>query len=319
MDDSKKETGDRISTLSTPATKMQIVTAEPGRKESVIPPGCPICQSSARFVFRVGDYPIHECSACRHRYVARQFDGQHTIRNYSDDYFEGGGAGYTDYLGEEQIITDHGQRYAKIVNRHTKPGRLLDIGAAAGFIMNGFAREGWTCHGVEPNSQMAALAAKSGFEVTHSGFEDVALDDQFDLISMIQVIPHFHNLKQAAEVAAGLTRPGGHWLVETWNHHSRTARALGRYWHEYSPPTVLHWFCGKSLDQLAAQFGMLPIARGRPRKFLQGQHAKSLLDHCFRKSIFTLPLTVPLRLIPDRLRIRYPSEDLTWVLYQQQS
>ena len=200
-----------------------------------------------------------------------------------------------------------------------KPGRLFDVGAAAGFIMNGFAREGWACHGVEPNAQMARLARKAGFDVTNSDFENVSLDEQFDLVSMVQVVPHFHDLEAAARTAADLTRPGGYWLVETWNHHSWTARIFGRFWHEYSPPTVLHWFCSKSLDELAARHGMVSIARGRPQKYLLGQHAKSLLDHCFRKSLFTLPLTLLLRLIPDRLRIWYPGEDLTWVLYQSTS
>lgn len=279
---------------------------------------CPVCGSTSQYVFEVGEYPVNECSDCRHRFVAQRFGADHTVTTYSDNYFEGGGAGYTDYPSEEQLIRDHGRRYGAIVNKHMPPGRMLDVGAAAGFIMKGFADEGWVCDGIEPNAQMARVAEESGFKLNVSSLEDFTPDETYDLVSMIQVVPHFHNLRLAAEHAAKLVKPGGYWLVETWNHRSWTARILGRHWHEYSPPTVLHFFCGKSLDHLAKQNGMTPVTRGRPQKYLQGQHAKSLLTYCLNKSFLTKPLGWPLRLLPDKMRLWYPSEDLMWVLYRSQ-
>ena len=39
---------------------------------------------------------------------------------YSDDYFFSGGAGYSDYLGEENLLRDRGQWYAELLNRQTR-------------------------------------------------------------------------------------------------------------------------------------------------------------------------------------------------------
>lgn len=278
---------------------------------------CPVCETVSRIVFTIGEFPIRECPCCQHRFVGLLFDCTHTAGTYTDDYFEGGGVGYLDYAAEQALVTDHGQRYGKLINDLVHPGTLLDVGAAAGFIMDGFEKEGWETRGVEPNATMASIANQRRDRVTIGTLERFDCDEQFDLVSMIQVIPHFHNFRQAFARAAALTKPGGHWLVETWNHRSLTARAFRRFWHEYSPPTVLNWFCPKSLDLAAANAGMELVRSGRPAKYIQGQHAKSLLSHVLRRSAFTRPLTLPLKIVPDRLRIRYPAEDLLWSVYQK--
>lgn len=278
---------------------------------------CPVCATASRTVFRIDEYPIEECPECRHRFVGLLFDGDHTTSTYADDYFEGGGAGYSDYAAERPLITEHGQRSARLINKIMPPGSMLDVGAAAGFIMDGFEKEGWTTRGLEPNASMAAIANQQQDRVTVGTLEDFDYDEQFDLISLIQVVPHFHDFKEAFSRASALTRPGGHWLIETWNHRSLTARAFRRFWHEYSPPTVLNWFCPQSLNIAAADAGMELVKSGRPAKYIQGQHAKSLLSHVLSRSAFTRPLGIPVKLVPDQLRIRYPSEDLLWSVYRK--
>ena len=72
---------------------------------------------------------------------------------------------------------------------------------------------------------------------------------------MIQVVAHFHDLQSAFSAAAEHTRPGGHWLIETWNCRSlKAARFFGSEWHEYSPPSVLQWFTPTSLERLSSNY-----------------------------------------------------------------
>ncbi|MEZ4737208.1 MAG: class I SAM-dependent methyltransferase [Caldilineaceae bacterium] len=284
---------------------------------------CPLCSGPTRLLFHKESYPIHGCTSCRHRFAALVPDSNHVRRIYNEAYFYGGGAGYPDYLGEATLLTAHGRRYADLLRAYLPPGRLLDVGAAAGFVLQGLVERGWQGIGLEPNPQMVHYGSRQlGLTMITGALEQAtavlpAQMASFDLITMIQVIAHFHDLRQALTNAAALTRPGGFWLIESWNYRSWPARLLGRHWHEYSPPSVLHWFSPTGLATIAAEFGLVEVARGRPQKWLNGAHAKSLL----RYKLQTWPragwLDRPLSLLPDTLPIPYPNFDLFWLLLQK--
>jgi SAM-dependent methyltransferase len=240
---------------------------------------------------------------------------------YGDDYFFGGGVGYPDYLAERELLIEHGRRYGRILQQHVRPGRVLDVGAAAGFILRGLADYGWEPQGLEPNARLAEYGRQQfGFEITVGTLETTPIHAVFDLVTMIQVVGHFRSLSQAFDAAAAITRPEGYWLIETWNHCSLTARLLGKHWHEWSPPSVLHWFSPQSLVTLANRYGFHEVARGRPKKQLNGEHAKSLLRYKLAASRVGRSLCRLLELtVPDRLTIAYPAEDLFWILLQKRS
>ena len=98
-------------------------------------------------------------------------------------------------------------------------------------------------------------------------------------------------------------------MIETWNARSLTARIFGRRWHEYSPPSVLRIFTRRSLRELCLSVGFEEIATGRPRKWISGRHAASLLAH---KGYGKLA-----RLVPTGALLPYPSEDLFWMILRK--
>jgi SAM-dependent methyltransferase len=194
---------------------------------------------------------------------------------------------------------------------------VLDVGAAAGFVLRGFLDSGWRGRGIEPNPRMADHArVRLGLSVDVGTLEGYRRDERYDLVSMIQVVAHFYDLRKAFQQAARVTRPGGFWLVETWDRESWTARLLGKGWHEYSPPSVLHWFSPEGLKRLAEQFGLREVARGRPPRRIGGAHAKSLLRHKLKGTRLERLTSGLLGIIPDRLAVPYPGDDLFWALFQ---
>ncbi len=280
---------------------------------------CPLCGGTSDRLFRKYSYWIHDCTQCHHRFVAMTPSPTHVKTVYGDDYFQGGGAGYPDYLAEADLLRQQGRRYAKLLSRHMPAGHLLDVGAAAGFILQGFADRGWQGSGIEPNPRMAAYArTQLGLPVEATTLEQLHSDAQFDLVTLIQVLPHFFDLNQALQVANDHTRPGGYWLIETWNCQSLTARFFRKNWHEYSPPSVLHWFSPPGLQQLMGKYGLQEVARGRPAKWINGAHAKSLLRYKLAELPFGQVMSRMLGVVPDRLAIPYPAEDLIWMLFQKQ-
>jgi SAM-dependent methyltransferase len=272
---------------------------------------CPLCQSESKAAFEVKGFPLRDCLTCEHRFAEISADENHVANVYDDSYFNGGGAGYSDYYADGEMLRGRGQMYAKKVGKFAKAGQLLDVGAAAGFILQGFTDENWQGTGLEPNASMANFGQKNlSLDIRTGTLETFKTDKKFDLISMIQVIAHFYEPRTAFETAANLLKEDGLLLIETWNRESFSARIFGRNWHEYSPPSVLQWFSLKGLTKFLQEFGFEKLGHGRPSKKISGDHARSLLKYRLGDSFL-------LKLIPSKINFPYPSEDLFWALYQK--
>jgi SAM-dependent methyltransferase len=280
--------------------------------------GCPLCGARSRLRFVRHGYPIRDCVACGHRFADGAVTEGHVARVYGDAYFRDGGAGYADYLAEEPILRDRGRWYAGVLARHMPPGALLEVGCAAGFWLAALGERGWRVHGIEPNAAMAEHArSRLSLAVTTGTLEQFRSVSPYDLVAMIQVVAHLADPAGAARRTAELLRPGGYWLVETWNRRSLTARLLGPRWHEYSPPSVLHWFDPAGLRDLGARLGFAEVARGRPRKRIGAGHAKALLRYKYSGAAAGRLVLRGLELLPDRLVLPYPAEDLFWMLLRK--
>jgi 2-polyprenyl-3-methyl-5-hydroxy-6-metoxy-1,4-benzoquinol methylase len=279
---------------------------------------CPLCGGPSRRRFARRGFWIRDCEACRHRFAELVARDDHVQRTYDDAYFLHGGAGYAGYLNEERGIRARGRWYGRLLARYTTPGTVLDVGCAAGFWLQGLVEAGWKGRGIEPNATMAEHARlRLGLDVETGTLEQLQGSERFDLVSMIQVVAHFTDVQGALRSAAALIRPAGHLLVETWNRESWTARCLGRHWHEYNPPSVLHWFAPESLRRLGERLGLSEIARGRPRKRISGRHAKSLLRHQLGGTPAGRVLARALGVVPDGLPLPYPADDLFWMLLRR--
>ena len=279
---------------------------------------CPICSSATRRLFQKYGYWILECIICHHRFAEIAISEGHVELVYDDQYFQGGRDGYPDYLNESGLLTAQGRRYGALLKRYMPPGKMLDVGSAAGFILKGFRESGWIGKGIEPNPKMADYARiHLELEVETGTLEEYSDETRYDLVSMIQVLPHFFDLQKALQVAAGITKPGGFWLIETWNRDSLTAKVLGQHWHEYSPPSVLHWFSQAGVRRLVGQFGFKEVGRGRPAKYIYPVHAKSLLKYKFNESVLGQLTCQIVDLVPDRFPIPYLAGDLFWAIYQK--
>lgn len=282
------------------------------------PARCPLCGAAGQLYFRHPVCGIHRCPDCGDLFADYTLSADHVGSTYGDSYFEGGGAGYPGYHLDREILIETGRRYGRLAARHHPPGSILDVGSAAGYILKGFQETGWRGRGLEPNPRMAERArSESGVDVAVGTLEDYADERRYDLVSIIQVAAHFRDLPRAFANAARLVADDGLLLVETWNADSRTARFWGKRWHEFSPPSVLHWFTPESLARLVGRSGLREIARGRPKKRLSGAHARSILTHAVEGSTALSILKPFASLVPKRLAIPYPAEDLFWALYRK--
>ena len=258
--------------------------------------------------------PISDCTVCGHRFLSADPASPATL--YGDGYFSGDPGGYVDYLRDGDRLRRRGNDYARLLARHMPPGRVLDIGAAGGFLLRGLHDLGWTGQGLEPNPAMAHHArACLGLDVRVGDLETFQPDGAFDLVMLVQVVPHFMRLRPALANALWATRPGGLWLVEAWDRNSMFAKACGRFWHEYNPPSIRHWFTPDSLAGLLRGYGLREVARGRPAKSISLAHGVAILADTLglaRTGAVLRRITGAVGGIP----VPYPGDDVFWALYR---
>lgn len=279
---------------------------------------CPICRGSPRRLFAKEGFDILECPSCGHQLAEIPDPAAHVGQVYGNSYFFGGGAGYPDYTAEGDVLRAAGRRYGRLLAKYTEPGRLLDVGAAAGYVLKGLEDCGWEGVGLEPNARMARHAEEVlGLRMVIGLLEVVDFDEIFDVVSIFQVIGHVVDPRIALKNAARFLVPGGYMLIDCWNRQSLTARVFGQNWHEYSPPSVLHWFSVDGLRRLGEGIGLIHVAHGRPLKILTSAHAKALFRHKFSSSSLGNVTAKAIDFLPDRMPIVYPFDDLVWMLFRK--
>lgn len=280
---------------------------------------CADCPKNNLMVqFIKNGYPIIHCMDCDHLFTDYKPTLQSIDQIYSDDYFFKGGNGYSDYFLEKEMLIKRGEYYARKIKRYKNPGKVLDIGAAAGFILKGFENKNWKGTGIEPNLTMVEYGKQNlGLNLINSTIETIELKDRFDLIILIQVVAHISDMSWAINKISEFLNPDGYILIETWDKDSLTSKLFGKYWHEYSPPSTLNYFSKKTLNHFMGQQKFTIIDQGTPRKSIHSKHAKSLISHKLSESKSLKWIAGITRFIPDNMIIPYPSEDLFWALYKK--
>ena len=276
------------------------------------------CTEPKTDLFTKKGYLIKECKTCGHRFTDIKDINSHLAEAYSDDYFFEGKDGYPNYLEEKEMLYRSGKKYTRIMSKYTKPGRVLDVGCAAGFILKAFDDAGWECYGVEPNDTMASYGRKElKLDIRTGGMETFSADQKFDLINLIEVIGSLYDLDKAMENVSALCKQGGFAMVESWDMKCLAARFFGANWHEYCPPSVVHWYSDETLTQLFRYYGFELIARGRPSKKINLKHGLAIIAENSSKSKLKKNFFNFLSRALGNAKIPYPPVDVKWYLFKK--
>jgi SAM-dependent methyltransferase len=184
------------------------------------------------------------------------------LKIYGPSYFRADaedthGQGYADYLAEEANHRANARARLKMLDRYISPGRLLDVGAAAGFFVVEARLRGWDACGVELAPDMAAYGRDElRLDVRTSTFADVQLEPQsLDALTMWDYIEH--SVDPAADLrrAAALVRPGGVLALSTGDIGSLAARLSGSRWHLLTPRHHNFFFTTGVLERALSDSG----------------------------------------------------------------
>lgn len=151
---------------------------------------------------------------------------------------------------------------ARLERFRPEKGRLFDVGAATGILMNLARERGWEVDGVEPSAWAVAFARdRYGLAVREGVFETSAVPpSSVDAVTMVDFIEHTARPYDAVRRAAEVLRPGGLLCVVTPDIRSAAARIAGGTWWHFRP-AHLAYFTRRSMNALFARTGFTVVCR----------------------------------------------------------
>lgn len=200
---------------------------------------------------RTGD--LYDCRACGFRQV-RGLEGVLDRYRAMDD---------PAYEATRAPRALQARRLLQALRKYRRDGRLLDVGAGSGILVEAARGMGYAAEGVEPSEALQATAVRHGLPVHLGVLPQADIAGPYDLATVVDVIEHVPDpvglMRSVREVLA----PGGLCLVVTPDVGSLAARLLGARWWHYR---VAHigYFDRATLTRALEKAGFEIVEASRP-------------------------------------------------------
>ena len=221
---------------------------------------CALCGSeTTETIYNKFDLSIGRCEQCGLIYANPRLPKAEVWLRYNPDYF------WQEYLPSLGVrekkynLEFFDARYAPMLNLIASyiqpPGRLLEVGAGAGFFMKAAERAGWDVAGIEISEAGVQFAqTELGLDVKQEAAEDITFEkDSFDVVVMFDVIEHLFDPTRALSSIQRVLSSGGILVIITPNFNSISRLAIGVHWAILSPAEHLYYFSENTLKKLLEQ------------------------------------------------------------------
>ena len=219
---------------------------------------CPLCGPyRTEKLFSEDPFRIVSCQGCGLVYTLPRLSSAAIQQMYQVNYWNSPQAkefGYTNYLDDSQLYLKTFRLRSQIVERYKPiPGKILEIGSAAGFFLKVMAEKGWQTTGVEISALMVDYARK------HLKLPDIRLGNleeqnfapaSFDAIALWDVIEHLEAPRWMLTQVRKLLKDDGILIIETQNVESIFAKLMGKSWHHYKHTEHLWHFSPQTITSL---------------------------------------------------------------------
>jgi 2-polyprenyl-3-methyl-5-hydroxy-6-metoxy-1,4-benzoquinol methylase len=230
------------------------------------PARCIACGAEPAPLFQRGELAVVRCPGCGLEWQ-RPFPSSQRLRElYAGDYFARWGARDQASLERVRGIKQASARELLAELARLRPGgKLLDLGCAAGFLLEAAEAAGFEGYGLDLNPEAIGLAKQRfGDRVALGGLDETAFPGiRFDAVTLIDVLEHVPDPTALLVQVRGRLAPGGALAALLPNAASLTRRLLGRRWPHYTPEHLFFWNPAALRRQLeAAGFEVRAIRTG---------------------------------------------------------
>ena len=189
---------------------------------------------------------------------------------YAPEYFKAStekpANGYADYLADGERHRETARRRLSLIDRFLRaPGKLLDVGAAAGFFVDEATRAGWDARGIDIAPQVVDWGRRElDVPLRVGGISTVEAPGTFTVVTMWDYIEH--SLDPVGELGKinELLVDDGLVALSTGDLESLVARLSGTRWHLLTPRHHNFFFGAKTLVRLLERSGFDILWLGHP-------------------------------------------------------
>src|SRR4030042_5608383 len=180
---------------------------------------CILCKRCSRFIYHFPFISLYRCPLCtlifsgKNRHPLRTLDWGQEMEELDEYYFK-------------QFIKKD-QNSIKLLQKHhlMNPGKILDIGCAAGSFFARMREYGWEVSGVEPSPALCKIAKeKYGLRLINAEFDPRLFRQKFDLVTIFDVLEHLTNPKHFLQQIMKVLKSGGFILCKVPNWNSLTVQ-----------------------------------------------------------------------------------------------
>jgi 2-polyprenyl-3-methyl-5-hydroxy-6-metoxy-1,4-benzoquinol methylase len=223
---------------------------------------CNLCGSEAQQPFcPENGLGLVQCTQCGLVYVSPRPDPHELYALYGETYFhnnESGVVGYTNYLKDEDNIRQTFAGRLKWLERFIQPGKVFDVGCAAGFFLDEAKQRGWQVQGLDVSGfAVEYVKDRFGFDARQGSLTELDYPTgSYDLLTMWDVIEHVPDPKAYIQRAADLLRKGGVFALATPDVDSIPAKLTGKRWVGYKlSEEHVYYFSVRTLSQFLNEAG----------------------------------------------------------------
>jgi 2-polyprenyl-3-methyl-5-hydroxy-6-metoxy-1,4-benzoquinol methylase len=214
---------------------------------------------------------IYSCADCGLLQCLQVENIEKFYRNLEDQ-------GYEDSREERLTQT---RKILGNLKKYLPAGRILDVGAGSGILVEEALKAGYEAIGLEPSAWLQQKAAKRNLPVLVGVLPDDRINGQFDAVTLIDVIEHVEKpLELLAEIKKRL-KPEGFLILTTPDVDSFFAKMLKWKWWHFRVAHI-SYFNKKTLSLLLAKAGFEIVDLKRPNWYFA-------LDYLFERIKKYLP------------------------------
>jgi 2-polyprenyl-3-methyl-5-hydroxy-6-metoxy-1,4-benzoquinol methylase len=229
---------------------------------------CTLCGCACyRPLFKKFGLQLAECAECGLVFVNPRLPEKETLGRYDETYFE---QEYLPSLGVQDGVYDldfFDRRYSfylGLIADRAGPaagGKLLEIGAGAGFFLKSAQRAGWEVSGTEVSKPCFDYATKElALNLRHEQAENLTFEaGEFDVVVLFDVLEHLFDPLKVMRAVNKVLKKGGVLFMGTPNYEALARKMLGRGWSIISPVDHLYYFTERTLEKLLARAGFQQI------------------------------------------------------------
>jgi len=267
-------------------------------------------------LFEKEEHTFMRCSACGLERIDPPPSDETLAAIYGDHYYDAWGL----RSDEQTVARLKKATFADLLDQlpPAKPGaRLMDCGAATGFLLEVARERGYEPYAVEFGDLGAKeLARKFGADRVFQGeiegarFADAA-DGDFQVITMCDYIEHVRDPAKVLKRASAMLAPGGCLAITTPDAGSLSHAALRSGWTHYKLEH-LHYFDRKNLASLLGRCGFSDVKFHPLAKSLSIGYIRQMFE-VYPHPLLSRAAAVLGRVVPDRLqsrRLRLPTGEM---------